>query len=200
MIPTTGPIRHDRYRFCPACGAPLEPGRVHADGPDRLICSACSGVVYFDPKVVACVILEIGGKILLMRRKRPDDTEKWLLPGGYVDEGEPVEQAAMREIREEVNLDVRLDGLVGVFSYAGWPPVIVVYSARLTEAAPSPGEETEDLALFAPEDIPWPKLAFPSTRDVLLAHLQGRACQPMPLTVFTAAANEPGTSRTITTD
>ena len=79
-----------------------------------------------------------------MRRKRPDDTEKWLLPGGYVDEGEPVENAAVREIREEVNLDVCLEGLVGVFSYAGWPPVIIVYSARLEGASPSPGEEAED--------------------------------------------------------
>ncbi len=189
MISTTGPIRHDRYRFCPACGAPLALHRIHADGPPRLVCSACTGVVYLDPKVVACVILEIGGKILLMRRKRPDDSHRWLLPGGYVDEGEPVEAAAMREIREEVNLDVSLDGLVGVFSYAGWPPVIIVYSARLAEASPQAGEETEDLALFAPEDIPWDALAFPSTRDALRAHLQGRACQPMPLTVCTAALN-----------
>jgi hypothetical protein len=102
MTTIAGPIRHDRYRFCPACGAALELQRLRPDEPKRLVCSKCSGVVYLDPKVVTCVILEIGDKILLMRRKRPDDSHKWLLPGGYVDEGEPVEQAAIREIREEV--------------------------------------------------------------------------------------------------
>lgn len=183
MTITAGPIRHDRYRFCPACGAPLELQRLRPDEPARLVCSKCTGVVYLDPKVVACVILEIGDKILLLRRKRPDDSDKWLLPGGYVDEGEPVELAAIREIREEVNLDIALDGLVGVFSYAGWPPVIIVYSAHLDTAEPSAGEETEDLSLFTPDRIPWDDLAFPSTRDALLAHINGRACKPMPLTV-----------------
>lgn len=191
MISTTGPIRHDRYRFCPACGAPLAPRSLRPDEPARLVCTACTGVVYLDPKVVTCVILEIDGKILLMRRKRPDDSEKWLLPGGYVDEGEPVEQAAVREIREEVNLDITLDGLVGVFSYAGWPPVIIVYSAHLDHAEPRPGEEAEDLGLFTREEIPWDKLPFPSTRDALKAYIDGRTCQPMPLTVCTAAVDAP---------
>jgi len=183
MTTTTGPIRHDRYRFCPACGSPLELHSLRPEEPQRLVCSGCGGVVYLDPKVVACVILEIGGKILLLRRKRPDDSERWLLPGGYVDEGEQVEQAAVREIREEVELDVQLDGLVGVFSYPGWPPVIIVYHARLDRGDPKAGEETEDLALFAPEEIPWDKLAFPSTRDALRAHLEQRTCQPRPLAV-----------------
>ncbi|NCD24887.1 MAG: NUDIX hydrolase [Deltaproteobacteria bacterium] len=191
MITTTGPIRHDRYRFCPACGARLETRRLRPDEPARLVCSACSGVVYLDPKVVTCVVLEIGGKILLMRRKRPDDSKRWLLPGGYVDEGEQVEHAAIREIWEETNLTISLDGLVGVFSYAGWPPVIIVYSAKLDAARPEAGEETEALDLFAPEDIPWDRLAFPSTRDALRAYLDGRTCQPRPLTVCTSADFSP---------
>lgn len=189
MTTIPGPIRHDRYRFCPACGAPLGLQRLRPDEPERLTCSTCSGVVYLDPKVVACVIVEIDGKVLLMRRKRPDDSHRWLLPGGYVDEGEPVEQAAIREIREEVSLDVTLDGLVGVFSYAGWPPVIIVYSARLDRAEPRAGEETEALDLFAPGEIPWDALAFPSTRDALQAYVQGRTCQPLPLAVNTSTHN-----------
>lgn len=191
MIPTTGPIRHDRYRFCPACGATLEPRRLHQDEPARLVCSACAGVVYLDPKVVACVVLEIGGKILLMRRKRPDATERWLLPGGYVDEGEQVEHAAIREIWEETRLEISLSALVGVFSYRGWPPVIIVYSANLDTAEPEAGEETEALDLFAPEDIPWDRLAFPSTRDALRAYLDGRTCQPRALSVCMPADFSP---------
>lgn len=191
MTTTTGPIRHERYRFCPACGQALARRRLRPGEPERLVCTGCAGVVYLDPKVVACVIVDIGGKILLMRRKGRDDSDRWLLPGGYVDEGEQTEQAALREIREETLLDIRLDGLVGVFSYPGWPPVIIVYHARLDQARPRPGEEAEDLDLFAPEDIPWDKLAFPSTRDALRAHLLGRACQPRPLAVCMPAEKSP---------
>lgn len=162
---------HEEYRFCPACGQQLHTPRP-AGHP---VCARCGYVIYFDPKVVACVIVHIGGKILLMRRKRPSDAGRWLLPGGYVDLGEPVEHAAVREIREETGLTVQLDSLVGVFSYANWPPVIIVYSAWLDQGEPVAGEETETLRLFAPDEIPWDALAFPSTRDALRTHLAALA-------------------------
>lgn len=161
------------YRFCPACGEAL-PRRV----PQRFqhpLCARCGHVVYLDPKVVACVIVDIAGKILFMRRRRPADANRWLLPGGYVNRGEAVEHAAAREIREETGLAVTPDALVGVFSYTDWPPVIIVYSARLERGTPAPGEEAEALALFAPDEIPWEALAFPSTRDALRAYLAGLA-------------------------
>lgn len=163
----------EEYRFCPACGAELAPDALQA--ARHPACAHCGYVIYLDPKVVACVIVRIDGKILLMRRKRPSDAGRWLLPGGYVDQGEPVEHAAMREIREETGLSVQLDTLVGVFSYANWPPVIVVYSAKLSQAEPVPGEEAAELRLFPPDKIPWDGLAFPSTRDALRTHLDGLA-------------------------
>lgn len=169
------PIRKDRFRFCPACAAPLTLRKLHEDDPERFVCTECNGVVYIDPKVVACVIVQIEGKILLMRRKRNGCDEKWMLPGGYVDEGEPVEIAAARELHEEAGIDVTLDGLVGVFSYPGWPPVIIVYCAT-ADGLLVPGEETGALELFAPADIPWDKLAFPSTRDALRTYLNS-SCQ-----------------------
>lgn len=163
--------RHEEHRFCPACGGTLA-ARPETPHPR---CSHCGHVVYLDPKTVACVVVDIGGKILLMRRKRPSDAGRWLLPGGYVNRGEPVKRAAVREIREETGLSVEPDALVGVFSYADWPPVVIVYSARLERANPVPGEEAEALTLFAPDEIPWDGLAFPSTRDALRTYLTGLA-------------------------
>lgn len=177
------PIRHASYQFCPACGTRFAKNKTR---DIALVCTACSGVVYPDPKVVACVIVEIKDKILLVRRKPPRDATTWLLPGGYVDEGEPVEDAARREIQEETNLTIRLERLVGVFSYPDWPPVIIVYSARLDTGIPLAGAEIQTLGLFGHDEIPWNSLAFPSTRDALHMHIQGRSCQAQPLAVSLA--------------
>ena len=66
---------------------------------------------------------------MLVRRAIEPGYGKWVFPGGYVDRGEPLTTAAIREAREECGLDVRLDGLVNIYSYAGRAPVIVVYAA-----------------------------------------------------------------------
>ena len=70
-----------------------------------------------------------GRQIVLVRRAIEPGYGKWVFPGGYVDRGEEITLAAIREAREEVGLDVRLDHLVNIYSYAGRAPVIIVYAA-----------------------------------------------------------------------
>ncbi len=70
------------------------------------------------------------GQILLTQR---EDFEVWCLPGGNVDGGESVAQAAMREAREEAGLDVQLERLVGIYSIPRWSgggSHVVVFAAR----------------------------------------------------------------------
>lgn len=171
---THSSLLFNHYRYCPACGAPLRREHAYPQEPEYLFCIACGGTLYPDPKVVACVVVDINGKILLVRRKRHDDVNKWLLPGGYVNAGEKIEHAAQREIREETNLDICVDGLVGVFSYTDSPIVIIVYHSFLNGAEPSPNNEIKTLALFAPHELPWNELAYLSTRDALRAYLHGQ--------------------------
>ena len=90
---------------------------------------------------------------------------------GYVDRGERVEDAACREAREEVGLEVAIGDLVGVYSYSGRPVVVVVYSGRVTGGELIAGHETSEVAAFPEAEIPWADLAFPSTTQALRAYL-----------------------------
>jgi 8-oxo-dGTP diphosphatase len=160
------------YRFCPLCGGGLSPRVVKPGEPDRLVCDACAYVFYLNPKIAACTIPSLGGRIVLLRRGIEPQLGKWVFPGGFVDRGETLPAAAARETREEVRLEVEIGEVVGVYSYTGNEVVVVVYEARAAEnARPEIGDECLEVCAFAPEDIPWDDLAFPSTREALDTYL-----------------------------
>ena len=106
------------YRFCPRCGMSLESRLLKAGEPERLVCIGCEFVFYLDPKVAVGTIIENDqGDILLVRRAIEPGYGKWVFPGGYVDRGEEVQAAAVREALEESGLSVRLERLIDVYSY-----------------------------------------------------------------------------------
>jgi ADP-ribose pyrophosphatase YjhB (NUDIX family) len=90
----------------------------------------------------------------------------WTFPGGFVDLGESVEDAARREAHEELEIDVAITGLVGVYSRPEDRVVLVVYDATLT-GEPRVTPEATEVRAFAPEDVPWDELAFWSTEQAL---------------------------------
>src|SRR5204862_4485715 len=111
----------DEYRFCPKCGRPLLPQLLKQGEPSRLVCSGCGFVFYLDPKVAACTIVMVDGGIVLLKRGIEPQYGKWVFPGGFVDRGEAVADAAVRETLEEVNLRVSLTGILDVYSFPRQP-------------------------------------------------------------------------------
>ena len=86
------------YSFCPKCGGALESKVLKAFEPTRLVCSRCRFVFFLDPKVAAGALFKLDGSIVLLQRGIEPSYGKWVFPGGYVDRGETVEGAAIREV------------------------------------------------------------------------------------------------------
>jgi ADP-ribose pyrophosphatase YjhB (NUDIX family) len=162
------------YRFCPVCSGALERRLIKAGEPERLICTDCEFVFYLDPKVAVGTIIDAGdGRVVLIQRSIEPGYGKWVFPGGYVDRGELVEAAAVREAREECGLDVRIDGLINVYSYEGRTPIIIAYAATIVGGTLTAADEALAARLFEASEIPWDQLAFPSTREALEDYFAG---------------------------
>ena len=160
-------VQHSQFHFCPVCGARLRPSRLEENAPARLVCSSCDFIFYLDPKVVACSISELDGTIVLLRRGISPQKGKWVLPGGYVDRGEEVKAAAIRETEEECGLKVEIKNLLGVYSYPDVIPVVIVYVAQYLSGVIAPGDEALEVRSFTERQIPWQDLAFKCTEEAL---------------------------------
>lgn len=154
-------------QFCPECGGRLHLQFVARDQKERQVCTGCGAISYNDPKVSACTIPMIDGRVLLARRDIEPARGRWVFPGGYMERGETVPEAAQRETLEEVNLRVKVTRPVGIYSYPTSHVVVIVYHCEVEEGEPGVGNETAEVRLFGLDEIPWEELAFSSTRDGL---------------------------------
>lgn len=149
-------------RFCPKCGQPAD-----VKFPRRIACSHCGYSAYFNPKPVAGAIpVDQQGRVILLRRGFDPGQGLWTFPGGFVDLGESVEEAARRETSEELQIAIELGPLVGVYSRAQDRVVLIVYRA-LPLGPPQTTAEAPEIHAFAQSEIPWDQLAFWSTELAL---------------------------------
>lgn len=143
--------------FCQRCGAPTEERIV--DGRERAVCTACEAVTYLDPKLAVTVVIERDGRVLLGKRAAwTRSPGAWSFPAGFVERGEVVEAAAIREVAEETGLAIELGPILGVFSEPGETVVLLVYPATAFTDTPVAGDDLTELDWFLPAELP--ELAF----------------------------------------
>ncbi len=153
----------DEAQFCERCGSPLS--RKTIEGKERQACPACGHVVFLDPKVAAVVLVSMESKLVMVRRGMEPAIGRWAFPSGYVDRGEAVEDAAVREVKEETGLDVRLIGFVGLYSRTGNTVVLAAYSAEATGGRLQAGGDASETALFDLAALP--ELPLPHDDQIL---------------------------------
>src|SRR3954453_20560072 len=142
------------------------------DNRERSVCAECGYVAYENPKVVVGSVVAAEGRILMCRRAIEPRRGFWTLPAGYLELGETLEEGAAREAMEEASADIRIDGILAVFSVARIGQVQVIFRGRFAEsAAPrfAAGQESLEVGLFAWDQIPWADIAFPTVNWALNA-------------------------------
>ena len=153
--------------YCMECGSVLMEKVPPGDDRMRLVCVSCGHIAYINPKVVVGALPVVDGKVLLLRRGIEPRLGAWTYPGGFLEMGETAEEGACREAREELGVEIGGLRLLGLYSRPHAGVVVAVYLADLAGGEPRPGAEALETGFFAPADIPWEELAFPTTVSAL---------------------------------
>ncbi|MDO8629175.1 MAG: NUDIX hydrolase [Phycisphaerales bacterium] len=158
--------------FCSSCGGRLATAATAPPGT-RPACVTCGRISYLDPKLAAAAIVDLDGKLVLVRRGIEPAIGKWSFPSGYVDRGEIVEAAVEREVSEETGLRVKANWLVGLYSQSGDAVVLAVYDVTVVGGDLRAGPEVLEVGDFDPRHLP--ELAFAHDDGIVADWQRGRA-------------------------
>lgn len=146
--------------FCSACGAAVSLRIPAGDSLLRHVCTACGTIHYRNPRLVVGTLPCHDERVLLCRRAIEPAHGLWTLPAGFMENGETVAAAALRETREEALAHVELGELFSLISVPHINQVHAIYRARLRDLDFAAGAETLEVRLFAENEIPWEAIAF----------------------------------------
>ena len=147
-------------KFCSNCGAQVVLRIPPGDNLPRYCCDVCDSIHYVNPRMVVGCIPEWEDQILLCKRAIEPRYGMWTLPAGFMENGETVAQAAMRETWEEAHARVELLPIYTLLSVPHVSQVHIFYRARLLDLDFGAGTESLEVQLFREEDTPWEELAF----------------------------------------
>jgi ADP-ribose pyrophosphatase YjhB (NUDIX family) len=155
----------DNFIICPRCGAKF------TQLEDHLHCEACQFNIYPHPSPATAVfIFNEKKQILLNKRRFEPQKGYWDSVGGFVNTNESIEEGAIREVKEETTLNVKIEKIIGTVPdiYQGTPTVTIAFLASITSGTPIASDDAEVLEWFDIDDLPTDQeIAFESVAQLL---------------------------------
>jgi ADP-ribose pyrophosphatase YjhB (NUDIX family) len=150
-------------RFCVSCGERLVRKWIPQEGRRRPICPRCKTIAYENPKVLVTTIVANSDQVLLCQRVQSPARNRWSAPTGFAECGETLEEAAVREIREETGLRIAADrlSLYGVTTLEDICQVYIAFRVEVDNVELERGPECKDVRFFSETQLPWERLAYP---------------------------------------
>lgn len=161
---------------------PIAFDRRVPEGDDhvRSVCDHCGFVAYENPKIVAGSVVREGDRILLCRRAIEPRKGYWTLPAGYLELNESPAEGAAREAFEEAQARLTIGPLLAVYSVPRISQVQLIFRSSFAVPGFGAGPESLEVRLFAPDDIPYGELAFPTVHWALAHERRAEAGEALP--------------------
>ena len=176
-------VKNERMKYCPECSSALELKRI--DGVERKVCVSleCCFVHWDNPVPVVAALIEYQGKIVLARNAQwPEGM--FSLVTGYLERNETPEDAVVREVKEELGLDGKVQEFLGCYSFIEKNQIILAHWVAATGELKTGNEITEVKHLSRDELTLWQfgRLAITSAivKQWLEKTTPNKALQPTP--------------------
>ena len=158
-------FKKEDFKFCPRCGNEFVLQDIHIENQPQLVCHNCKFIFYLDPKLVVAAMVTYENKVLLLERAEAPGVGLWAFPGGHVERGINLFESIKNEVKEEAGLDIEVGKIVETYSFDD--TIQLVYSAVANNDDIKINIESTEGKFFEYKEIPWEKLAFNSTREIL---------------------------------
>ncbi len=162
----------EAYKFCPICGK----SGLKKNNDKTAQCQSCGYKIYLNPSIGGVgMIFNDEGKLLVVRRSKDPAKGTWHIPGGFVEVGESIEQAIEREIKEELNIEIKAEkylfSIPNLYQYKGIEryPLDFFFKCKLVNISTMSVDlsENSDYAFLSPEEIKVEDFGLPSIKEAI---------------------------------
>lgn len=140
----------------------------------RYVCNSCNTIHYQNPNIVTGCLPIWEDRVLLCRRAIGPREGYWNVPGGYLENGETVEEGAIREVWEEAEVKVKIIELHTLYSIPQINQIYMHFLGEMSSPDFGAGVESLESELFLEKDIPWDEIAFTSSVFSLKSFFEDR--------------------------
>lgn len=144
-------------KYCSECGAAVASRWVNEDHRERYVCTSCGRTHYQNPQVIVACMAHCGNRVLMCRRAREPARGQWVFPSGFLECGETLQQAAVRETWEETGVVIDPDSLelYSVVNMAAIEQIVVAFRCELgTLPTIRAGTECSEVGFLLQPEIP----------------------------------------------